>query len=66
MHNVANREEFEGNTEALATAAYIKIREDVSTRLTYKLTYKFTLRRKLYKKFNLSGFNSPKLCFVIY
>nr|WP_082066702.1 palindromic element RPE1 domain-containing protein [Rickettsia amblyommatis] len=62
MHNVANREEFEGNTEALATAAYIKIREDVSTRLTYK----FTLRRKLYKKFNLSGFNSPKLCFVIY
>ncbi|APZ30171.1 MAG: palindromic element RPE1 domain-containing protein [Rickettsia conorii subsp. raoultii] len=48
MHNVANKEEFEGNTEALATAAYIKIREDVSTGLTYK----FTLRRKLYKKFN--------------
>nr|WP_231288610.1 MULTISPECIES: palindromic element RPE1 domain-containing protein [spotted fever group] len=24
MHNVANKAEFEGNTEALATAAYIK------------------------------------------
>nr|WP_084520566.1 palindromic element RPE1 domain-containing protein [Rickettsia gravesii] len=48
MHNVANTEEFEGNTETLATATYIKIREDVSTGLTYK----FTLRRKLYKKFN--------------
>nr|WP_238375575.1 hypothetical protein [Rickettsia massiliae] len=24
MHNVANKAEFAGNTEALATAAYIK------------------------------------------
>ncbi|XHT10947.1 palindromic element RPE1 domain-containing protein [Rickettsia sibirica] len=48
MHNVANKEEFEDDTETLATAAYIKIRKDVSTGVTYK----FTLRRKLYKKFN--------------
>ncbi|HJD54544.1 MAG TPA: palindromic element RPE1 domain-containing protein [Rickettsia endosymbiont of Proechinophthirus fluctus] len=48
MHNVANKKAFEENTETLTTAAYIKIRKDVSTGLTYK----FTLRRKLYKKFN--------------
>nr|WP_232048166.1 hypothetical protein [Rickettsia conorii] len=24
MHNVTNKKEFEGNTETLATAAYIK------------------------------------------
>ncbi|WP_218460285.1 bifunctional 2-polyprenyl-6-hydroxyphenol methylase/3-demethylubiquinol 3-O-methyltransferase UbiG [Rickettsia sp. TH2014] len=33
----AYREEFEGDTEALATAAYISIREDASTGSTYKL-----------------------------
>ena len=33
----AYREEFVGNTEALATAAYIKVREDASTGLTHKL-----------------------------
>ncbi|MFP3120297.1 palindromic element RPE1 domain-containing protein [Rickettsia sp. R2] len=42
LHNVANKEEFEGNTETLATAAYIKIREDVSTGLTYKFDASYT------------------------
>nr|WP_232049339.1 palindromic element RPE1 domain-containing protein [Rickettsia asiatica] len=37
MHNVANKKEFEGNTER-STAAYIKVREDASTGLTYKLS----------------------------
>ena len=33
----AYREEFKGDTEALATAAYIEVREDASTGSTYKL-----------------------------
>ncbi|MCC8418462.1 MAG: murein biosynthesis integral membrane protein MurJ, partial [Rickettsia endosymbiont of Glossina mortisans submortisans] len=36
LHNVANKEEFKGNTEALA-AAYTLVREDASTGLTHKL-----------------------------
>ncbi|MFV9957053.1 MAG: murein biosynthesis integral membrane protein MurJ [Rickettsia conorii subsp. raoultii] len=36
LHNVANKEEFEGNTER-STAAYTLVREDASTGLTYKL-----------------------------
>lgn len=37
LHNVANKEEFAGNTEALATAAYKKVREDASLGSTPKL-----------------------------
>ena len=37
LNNEANKEEFEGNTEALATAAYTLVREDASTGLTHKL-----------------------------
>ena len=37
LHNVANKEEFERNTEAHATAAYTLVREDASTGLTHKL-----------------------------
>ncbi|KJV59080.1 integral membrane protein MviN [Rickettsia felis str. Pedreira] len=37
MYNVANKEEFERNTEAHATAAYTLVREDASTGLTHKL-----------------------------
>ena len=36
LHNVANKEEFEGNTER-STAAYTLVREDASTGLTHKL-----------------------------
>ncbi|MGL4226659.1 MAG: palindromic element RPE1 domain-containing protein, partial [Rickettsia sp.] len=36
LHNVANKEEFEGDTER-STAAYILVREDASTGSTYKL-----------------------------
>ncbi|MFP3013089.1 MAG: murein biosynthesis integral membrane protein MurJ [Rickettsia sp.] len=36
LHNVANKEEFEGNTER-RTTAYTLVREDVSTGLTHKL-----------------------------
>ncbi len=36
LHNVANKEEFEGNTER-RTAAYTLVREDASTGLTHKL-----------------------------
>ncbi|KJV93109.1 integral membrane protein MviN [Rickettsia amblyommatis str. Darkwater] len=36
MHNVANKEEFEGNTER-STATYTLVREDASTGLTHKL-----------------------------
>ncbi|BDU60819.1 putative lipid II flippase MurJ [Candidatus Rickettsia kotlanii] len=36
LHNVANKEEFEGNTER-NTAAYTLVREDASTGLTHKL-----------------------------
>ncbi|AAY61814.1 murein biosynthesis integral membrane protein MurJ [Rickettsia felis] len=37
LYNVANKEEFERNTEAHATAAYTLVREDASTGLTHKL-----------------------------
>nr|WP_193427814.1 palindromic element RPE1 domain-containing protein [Rickettsia honei] len=36
MHHLSYKEELEGNTEH-STAAYIKVREDASTGLTYKL-----------------------------
>ncbi|AFC69812.1 multidrug transporter MurJ [Rickettsia amblyommatis] len=36
LHNVANKEEFEGNTER-STATYTLVREDASTGLTHKL-----------------------------
>ncbi|QCS24553.1 murein biosynthesis integral membrane protein MurJ [Rickettsia parkeri] len=36
LHNVANKEEFEGNTER-STAAYTLVRENASTGLTHKL-----------------------------
>ncbi|KJV57717.1 RPE1 domain protein [Rickettsia felis str. Pedreira] len=36
MHNVVNKEEFEGNTKC-RTAAYTIVREDSSIGLTYKL-----------------------------
>ncbi|KJV58238.1 RPE1 domain protein [Rickettsia felis str. Pedreira] len=36
MHNVANKEEFVGYTEGLATAAYTLVREDASTGSTHK------------------------------
>ncbi|ABV85007.1 Integral membrane protein MviN [Rickettsia massiliae MTU5] len=36
LHNVVNKEEFEGNTER-STAAYTLVREDASTGLTHKL-----------------------------
>ncbi|MCC8406062.1 MAG: palindromic element RPE1 domain-containing protein [Rickettsia endosymbiont of Sceptobius lativentris] len=36
LHNLSYNEEFEGNTER-STTAYINIREDASTGLTYKL-----------------------------
>ncbi|MCX4080068.1 palindromic element RPE1 domain-containing protein [Rickettsia rhipicephali] len=36
MHNLSYKEELEGNTKH-STAAYIKVREDASTGLTYKL-----------------------------
>ncbi|EER21426.1 tRNA pseudouridine synthase B [Rickettsia endosymbiont of Ixodes scapularis] len=42
----AYREEFEGNTKR-STAAYKKVREDVSTGLTYKLP----LEVEFYKKY---------------
>nr|WP_252903708.1 palindromic element RPE1 domain-containing protein [Rickettsia endosymbiont of Proechinophthirus fluctus] len=45
MHHLSYKEALEGNTEH-STAAYIKVREDVSTGLTYK----FTFRRRLCKK----------------
>nr|WP_081422215.1 palindromic element RPE1 domain-containing protein [Rickettsia canadensis] len=36
LNNLPYKEEFEGNTKR-STAAYKKVREDVSTELTYKL-----------------------------
>ena len=36
LHNVVNKEEFEGNTER-STAAHTLVREDASTGLTHKL-----------------------------
>ncbi|MDJ1288822.1 MAG: palindromic element RPE1 domain-containing protein, partial [Candidatus Midichloria mitochondrii] len=36
LHNEANKEEFEGNTER-STTAYTLVREDASTGLTHKL-----------------------------
>ena len=44
LHNTANKEEFEGNTEH-STATYTLVREDLSTGL------QITLRSKLCKKF---------------
>ncbi|MFV9930195.1 MAG: murein biosynthesis integral membrane protein MurJ [Rickettsia endosymbiont of Haemaphysalis japonica] len=37
LHNVANKEEFEGNTERSTAAAYTLVSEDASTGLTHKL-----------------------------
>ncbi|MFP3120073.1 palindromic element RPE1 domain-containing protein [Rickettsia sp. R2] len=36
MHNVVNKQAFEGNTKH-RTVAYTIVREDLSIRLTYKL-----------------------------
>ncbi|WP_010421530.1 palindromic element RPE1 domain-containing protein [Rickettsia asiatica] len=47
MHNAANKEEFEGNTER-RTAAYILVREDSSTGLTYKLPLEASYARGLF------------------
>jgi len=46
LHNVANKEEFEGNTER-STAAYTLVREDASTGLTYKLPLEASYARSL-------------------
>nr|WP_231555800.1 palindromic element RPE1 domain-containing protein [Rickettsia hoogstraalii] len=47
MHIEANKEEFEGDTEALATAVYTLVREDASTGLTYKLPLEASYARGL-------------------
>ncbi|CAK6507812.1 palindromic element RPE1 domain-containing protein [Rickettsia helvetica] len=47
LHNAANKEEFEGNTER-RTAAYILVREDSSTGLTYKLPLEASYARGLF------------------
>ncbi len=49
LHNVANKEEFEGNTER-STAAYSNVREDASTGLTYKLPLEASYARSLMKE----------------
>ncbi len=46
LHNTANKEEFEGNTEH-STAAYTLVREDASTGLTYKLPLEASYARSL-------------------
>ncbi|KJV58346.1 RPE1 domain protein [Rickettsia felis str. Pedreira] len=46
MHNVANKEEFEGDTER-RTAAYTIVREDSSTGSTYKLPLEASYARSL-------------------
>ncbi|HJD59431.1 MAG TPA: palindromic element RPE1 domain-containing protein [Rickettsia endosymbiont of Omalisus fontisbellaquei] len=46
MHNAANKEKFEGNTEH-RTAAYTLVREDSSTGLTYKLPLEASYARGL-------------------
>ncbi|QQV75032.1 hypothetical protein H6P87_00577 [Rickettsia tillamookensis] len=53
LHNLSYKEEFEGNTEALATAAYIDNRADASTGLTYKLPLEGGYARGLIK-YNLN------------
>ncbi|KHO03275.1 palindromic element RPE1 domain-containing protein [Rickettsia felis] len=50
LQNEANKEEFEGNTEALATAAYTQVTEDASTGLTYKLPLEASYAKSLTKK----------------
>ncbi|AAY61477.1 RPE1 domain protein [Rickettsia felis str. Pedreira] len=45
LSELAYREEFEGNTEVLATAAYKSVREDASTGLTYKLPLEVEFRK---------------------
>ncbi|WP_040256823.1 palindromic element RPE1 domain-containing protein [Rickettsia hoogstraalii] len=47
LHIEANKEEFEGDTEALATAVYTLVREDASTGLTYKLPLEASYARGL-------------------
>ncbi|MCC8418167.1 MAG: palindromic element RPE1 domain-containing protein [Rickettsia endosymbiont of Glossina mortisans submortisans] len=49
MHNLSYKEEFEGNTEH-RTAAYILVREDASTGLTYKLPLEGGYTRSLISK----------------
>ncbi|AAY61053.1 RPE1 domain protein [Rickettsia felis str. Pedreira] len=51
LQNEANKEEFEGNTEALATAAYTQVTEDASTGLTYKLPLEASYAKSLTKKY---------------
>ncbi|GAA5252767.1 hypothetical protein KNCP2_10550 [Candidatus Rickettsia kedanie] len=46
----AYREEFEGDTEALATAAYTLVREDASLGSTYKLPLEVEFCKKYNKK----------------
>ncbi|HJD57930.1 MAG TPA: palindromic element RPE1 domain-containing protein [Rickettsia endosymbiont of Ceroptres masudai] len=46
LHNLSYKEEFEGNTER-STIAYINIREDASTGLTYKLPLEGDYARSL-------------------
>ncbi|WP_032139630.1 septal ring lytic transglycosylase RlpA family protein [Rickettsia tamurae] len=63
LHNEANKEEFEGNTER-STAAYTLVREDASTGLTYKLPLRASYARGLLLLlifcFGLSGCNTSK------
>ncbi|MFP3012429.1 MAG: palindromic element RPE1 domain-containing protein [Rickettsia sp.] len=47
LHSEANKEEFERDTETLATAAYTLVREDASTGLTYKLPLEASYARGL-------------------
>ena len=48
LHNVANKEEFEGDT-SLRTAAYTLVREDSSTGSTHKLPLEASYARSLLK-----------------
>ncbi|MCC8467890.1 MAG: septal ring lytic transglycosylase RlpA family protein [Rickettsia endosymbiont of Eriopis connexa] len=57
LQHEANNEEFEGNTDALATAAYTLVREDASTGLTYKLGLYSCKIKSCYTKFNLEKSN---------
>ena len=55
----AYREEFKGDTEALATAAYIEVREDASTGSTSKLPLEAKFGKMSNKAFDLVFIDPP-------
>nr|WP_253307492.1 palindromic element RPE1 domain-containing protein [Rickettsia endosymbiont of Ceutorhynchus assimilis] len=64
LHNVANKEEFEGNTER-STAAYSNVREDASTGLTYKLPLEASYATGLLHSFKINTIPSRYLLLKI-